>query len=247
VARLVYLASGQLQDVPVTDDWLSEAERAIVARLKLEKRRTEWRLGRWLARQAVLAALAAEAEARPSGAPTEVAVLPQLPDLAQLAVIAAPDGAPEVPGSPLPVSLTVSHSHAHGLAAATIGAAPLGCDLELVEPRSERFINDWLTRAESARILAAPERLRPLLANLCWSAKESASKVLRVGLRFDTRSFEVELPDALAADRGARAADWLPITVQAVKTGERFTGEWRARAGFVETVLALEAFEIREG
>ena len=221
---LVYLASGQLHDVPADDEWLSADERSVLAALKLAKRRSEWRLGRWLARRAVHSALRA--------------------DLPPISIIAADDGAPEVLGLSSPVSLSISHRHGRGLAAACGGEA-IGCDLELVEPRSERFISDWLTPHESARILAAPETERPLLANLCWSVKEAASKVLRVGLRFDTRAFDVELPDQGVMSEPVGCA-WQPIAVTVLKSGEHFAGVWRARAGFVETVLARSPLEIRE-
>ena len=222
---VVHLASGQWQDVPATGEWLSAAELAVLAGLKLDKRRNDWRLGRWLARRAAFAALGGEAP--------------------ELAIIAAPDGAPEVHGAGSAMALTISHSHGRGLAAAAAGTPRLGCDLELVEPRSERFVRDWLTGDESARIRSAAEDERPLLANLCWSAKEAASKVLRVGLRFDTRSFAVDLP-APGALAGTRTAAWQTISVTAVKSGESFEGVWRARAGFVETLLAETTFEVRE-
>jgi len=229
--RLVHLAVGQLEDVPAEADWLSEDEREVLARLKLEKRRLEWRLGRWLARQAVRDALAGD---------------PQ-PDLSEIAVLAAADGAPEVHGLSRPVSLSLSHRHGRGLAAAALGDAALGCDLELLEPRSDRFIRDWLTRGESGHIFGAPEPQQPLLANLCWSAKEAASKVLRVGLRFDTRSFEVELPAQEDLPGSERDSAWRPVAVTAVRSRVRFAGVWRLRESFVETVLAAETFEVREG
>jgi 4'-phosphopantetheinyl transferase len=244
--RLVHLASGQLHDVPVGDDWLSEEERMVLARLKLEKRRGEWRLGRWLARRAVLAALAADARANAAARPVPLITPMALPALSEIAVIAAADGAPEVHGVALPISLSVSHSNGRGLAAAGIGGSALGCDLELIEPRSERFVRDWLTAGEGGRVASAPEATRALLANLCWSGKESASKVLRVGLRFDTRAFEVELPGQSALEQGETAGEWSRLSVTAVKTRDRFQGLWRVRAGFVETLLGRELFEVSE-
>ena len=76
-----------------------------------------------------------------------------------------------------------------------MAARPLsvGCDLELVEPRSALFVRDYFTAAERERVAAAPAREHDELANLIWCAKESALKVLRTGLRRDTRSVEVEL------------------------------------------------------
>jgi len=222
---VLHLMSGQLADVPDGDEWLSTTERAVLDTLRLQKRRNDWRLGRWLARRAVVAAL------------------PAAP--ADFVVVAAADGAPEAGGLDSPVALSISHRHGRGLAVAALGDSPIGCDLELIEPRSDRFVRDWLTEREGTRVLAAADAARSLLANLCWSAKESASKVLRVGLRFDTRSFDVELP-ALATTFDA-STSWQPLSVKAVKNDAVFVGAWRVAAGFVETVLAETLFVILEG
>lgn len=69
----------------------------------------------------------------------------------------------------------------------------LGCDLELIEPHSDALVADYFTADEQAmvaRTLAA-DRSRGL--DLLWSAKESALKGLRVGLRLDIRCVSVTL------------------------------------------------------
>jgi len=77
----------------------------------------------------------------------------------------------------------------------------IGCDLEIVEPRSDAFVEDFLTAAERSLVAGAPdEDARHLLANLVWCGKESALKVLRTGLRRDTRSVEVSLPGGPGQD-----------------------------------------------
>jgi len=68
----------------------------------------------------------------------------------------------------------------------------VGVDLELVESRSTLFVQDYFTDAER-RVALTGESADPLLTNLIWSAKESALKVLRTGLRRDTRSVEITL------------------------------------------------------
>jgi 4'-phosphopantetheinyl transferase len=59
--------------------------------------------------------------------------------------------------------------------------------------------------------------------------------VLRTGLRRDTRSVEVSLPDAPALD------GWSPMTVRAAE-GATFPGWWRCYGTFVLTVAATEPF-----
>ena len=63
----------------------------------------------------------------------------------------------------------------------------LGCDLEVIEPRSEEFVADYFTTEEQKMVSQAPIADRSKLLALLWSAKESALKALREGLRFDTR------------------------------------------------------------
>jgi 4'-phosphopantetheinyl transferase len=76
---------------------------------------------------------------------------------------------------------------------------------------------------------------RDLLANLVWSGKESALKVLRTGLRRDTRSVEVSLPAAPKVD------GWAPMRVRAIE-GDLFPGWWHRFGAFLLTVAATEPF-----
>ena len=70
-----------------------------------------------------------------------------------------------------------------------------------------------------------------LMANLVWSAKESALKALGEGLRLDTRSVEMD-----TAELKVNGDAWSPLVVTG--PGERiFRGWWRVSDGFVWTVL----------
>jgi 4'-phosphopantetheinyl transferase len=152
-------------DVPAGDGWLGPRERAVLAGLRFEKRRADWRLGRWAAK----AALGPDVE-----------------------ILAAADGAPEAwrDGARLPVSVSLSHRAGLALVAVTEAPAVVGCDLEWLEPRSEAFVRDWLAPAEQA--LVGDDRVR--LANVVWTAKEAAAKVRREGLRLDVRAAVTRLP-----------------------------------------------------
>ena len=70
------------------------------------------------------------------------------------------DGAPDawLDGAPAPVSLSLSHRAGRALAAVTDVPAAIGCDLELVEPRSGPFVREWLTRGRAGRARAARRR-----------------------------------------------------------------------------------------
>ena len=83
----------------------------------------------------------------------------------------------------------------------------LGCDLEIVEPRSDAFVADYFTAEEQEVVRQACPADRFALIALIWSAKESALKALQSGLRIDTRSLSVALDDPnTAALRGCRTA-----------------------------------------
>ena len=106
------------------------------------------------------------------------------------------DGAPEawLDGRRCPVSISLSHRAGRALAAVARRAdAVMGCDLELIEPRSGAFVREWLAPAEQRLVGDRDGRERALLANLIWTAKEAAAKVRREGLRLDVRHAVVTL------------------------------------------------------
>jgi 4'-phosphopantetheinyl transferase len=156
-------------DVPAGDGWLGPEERRVLAGLRIAPRRADWRLGRFTAKSAVGARLGV--------APRRVQIL------------AAGDGAPEawVDGEHAPVSVSLSHRGGRALAVVAGAPAVVGCDLEVVEPRSAAFIRDWLAPAEQELLAACAETERARRANLLWSSKEAAAKVRREGLRLDVR------------------------------------------------------------
>lgn len=226
----VSLFSAEAGDVPAGDAWLSENERLVLEGLTVAKRRRDWRLGRWVARQAVARALADPGAAVP----------------AALSIVAADDGAPEVWWSTPrpPVTVSISHSGGLGFAAAAVGSVSLGCDVERIAPRSQRFVDDYFTDRERVFVDAAGVAGAQALAwaaTLVWSAKESALKALRQGLRADTRSVEMApvepVPD-LSHD------GWRPLTVE-TEVGIRLEGHWRAADGAVWTVLADRPVRLR--
>jgi 4'-phosphopantetheinyl transferase len=200
--------------VPEDDDWLGPDEKKVLAGLGRAKRRREWRLGRYAAKKLVSSFTKTDEPAR-------------------VQVVAAEDGAPDVfvDGDPLDVSLSISHRD--GVAACTLSTdAVVGCDLEAVEPRTSRFVADFFTEHESALAERSPGEERDLRVALTWSAKESALKVLRVGLRRDTRDVEVELGD-IRKDDG-----WHPFEATLRPERRLLRGWWRRRQNLVLTVAS---------
>jgi 4'-phosphopantetheinyl transferase len=202
-----------LADVPQSDDWLGARERAALAALRVPKRRADWRLGRWTAKAAVGAWLA-------------------LPPAA-IEILADPDGAPAAWSGDerAPVSVSLSHRAGRALTAVTSAPAVIGCDLELVEPRSDAFVREWLAPEEQALVATRDGPDRDRIANLVWTAKEAAAKVRREGLRLDVRRAAVDL-----ADVAARDARWRPLLVDWGPDGARAAGWWRDEPGWVMAI-----------
>jgi 4'-phosphopantetheinyl transferase len=192
----VYWLEQTEADVPAEDDWFSASEATCLNRMRFAKRRADWRLGRWTAKRALAAYF-------------NVPVYPQV--LAQIEIRPAPSGAPEVFFANKPAAAVVSLSHSAGTAVCALGmsGAELGCDLEVIEPRSDSFVADYFTAEEQALVARTFEKDRPRLCTLLWSGKESVLKALRVGLRLDTRCVIVNPGDALR--RPAEGGQgWIP-------------------------------------
>jgi 4'-phosphopantetheinyl transferase len=206
-------------ELPPGDGWLTAGEADRAAAMPFPKRRTEFLLRRWACKRAVAAA-------------TGLGEDP--PSLARIEVGNRPDGSPTVSVGAAPAGPEVSLSDRAGWAVCVVGRAPgrLGCDLELVEPRSPGLVADFLTAAEQAYVAAQPAADRDLVTNLVWSAKESGLKVLRTGLGRDTRSVEVvvEGPDDTTDD------GWSALEVHLAEGGV-LPGWWRRAGAFVVTVV----------
>jgi 4'-phosphopantetheinyl transferase len=216
-ASVWWLARGE-DRLPGDLRWLTAAEADHAEGLSFTKRRTEYLLRRLSAKHAVAAVLGL-----PPGRET----------LARIEVRNQPTGAPYVLLDADPCGLTVSLSDRAGWAVCLVTRHRLviGCDLELVEPRSPGFVADFLTPAERDYVAAEPDDdARAVAANLVWSAKESALKVLQTGLRRDTRSVEVTI-------HGVRTADWAAMAIRTAE-GVTMPGWWRRSGSFLFTVAA---------
>jgi 4'-phosphopantetheinyl transferase len=206
----------RVTDLPSSHGWLGPNERDYLDSLEVSRRRTDWLLGRWVARQAVVAAAAVQ-------------------DARQLEIVKADDGAPEVTvaGVRAPVSLSLSHRSGHALCG-LVTSGRIGCDLELVEARSRTFVEDYFTSAEKASIGAAGEQGMSVAANALWSAKESVLKLLRLGLSVDSRSVEV-----IAGSGAVPTPRWQRFDARSIESGSRYHGWWCRRGELILT-LATE-------
>ena len=211
-------------EVPTTDDWLTPFELAVQDELFVPKRRLDWRHGRWTAKRALDQAWRRDHAGNPP----------------RWCVRAAEDGAPEAfDAHDRPAPFTLSLSHSGGLAVCALASREtllLGCDLELVEPRSDDLIEQFFTEDEQRLVREAASDDRALTACLIWSAKESALKAVRRGLREDTRTVEI------AWSHSPHAPDWRPFVVTRTEPPRGLSGHFRVlQAAGTAWVLTLVA------
>jgi 4'-phosphopantetheinyl transferase len=220
----VYWLEQTEADVPEENNWLSANETACLNTMRFPKRRADWRLGRWTAKRSLSVCL-------------ETPASPQV--LKRIEISPASSGAPEVTFDNQPAPVTISLSHRAGVAACAVAMSDvaIGCDLETIEPRNHAFVDDYFTLEEKALVAHAPAADRFRLLALLWSAKESALKALRVGLRVDTRSVIV-IPCATSFDLGG----WRELRVRYVSNlstgGQVFHGWWQYANNIMRTIVA---------
>ena len=161
-----------------------------------------------------------------------------LPSLARVEVANHPGGAPYIQVDGAPFTLDVSLSDRAGWAVCVVSGqhGRVGCDVEIVEPRSAGFVADFLTATEQEYVASRPDDGGQAAANLIWSAKESALKVLQTGLRRDTRSVEVSVASAQDDDLGSTDG-WARLEVRTAEGG-LIPGWWRRDGVFLVTVAA---------
>jgi 4'-phosphopantetheinyl transferase len=196
--------------------WLSPGEREGSSRFRIPKRRRDWLLGRWTAKLAL------------------AALLDALPPLSAIEIRPAADGAPEAFVHGSRARLSISLTHRGGAAACAVGPpdTALGCDLEIVEPRSDAFLADYFSGNEAYLLARSAGAMRFRLAALLWSAKESVLKALHAGLRLNPRSVHVAAAEALELEDN----QWHELSCRV--DGQTFEGWWQSRGGFVRTLAA---------
>jgi 4'-phosphopantetheinyl transferase len=213
----LYWLAQNLSEMPESNDWLSEGERLRVAEMRFPKRRNDYKLGRWTAKRAISAYLQNS-----------------IPRDSLLDIRAAVDGSPDpyFDGKPGNFSLSISHSNQRSLCAVGPRDLMIGCDLELIESRAYDFLADYFTPEELAFVKQNSFCAPPQAGMLIWSSKESALKVLREGLRRDTRSILIQ------PDFDVQEGRWNPWTGGCLETSQIFYGWWRVSDNFVYTIAA---------
>lgn len=201
---------------------LSDTEQAYFFSLKSAKRRQDWLLGRWTAKHLVQATLYQ----------SHRLMLP----LATIEIQNDSDGAPRVSDFPA-IQISISHAQGHAFCAVMMPShQALGADIEVIATRSVQFVNDYFTTAEKQWLETVPVPYYDVAVNLIWSGKEAAFKVLRTGLRVDTRSVVCLFPTPFEIKD-----EWQPfgVTLEQQRYSQpipTMVGWWRTYEGFVLTL-----------
>lgn len=215
---IIYWYAQSSDDIPVSLDWLHFSEVQVLDGYHFEKKRKDWLLGRWTAKNAIKIFLSKE--------------YPTL-KLKDIEVRRAEDGAPEplLYGNLLPVHISLSHSHNIGLCSISNENIIHGCDVEYIEPRSDAFISDYLTIQERNILARNTDKIKPLIANIIWSAKESTMKLLRTGLSIDTRKVDIY---AIANEN---LKMWNHIRITYKPEHQKYLGYWKTNKEYVYTIV----------
>ncbi|MBL8150329.1 MAG: 4'-phosphopantetheinyl transferase superfamily protein [Blastocatellia bacterium] len=203
-------------NIPSSLNWLSPTETSKAAKFAFEKKRREWLLGRWTAKLAAVEA--AEKTTFADYLPEPLLGIASTEQFCKIEIVNAPSGSPLLVSETLP-NFYISISHRAERAICTVGNFPHGCDLELIEARSDQFIADYFTKPEQQFLTSCLEKAK--YANLFWSAKESVMKSLQTGLSIDPRSIEVTLHDFNPS------SDWQKLSMINLENRQRFSGWWR--------------------
>jgi 4'-phosphopantetheinyl transferase len=225
---------------------LSQQEQARLASLRTEKRRLDWLLGRWTAKHLLQASIE-----RWTG---------QRIPLDRLIIVNDPDGAPRVTGdwslemrvqerylqSPIsnlqPLSLSISHCRRRALCALAENA-PVGADIERIEPRARQFVEDYFTDEEIVLVDQATEAEYDMLVTAIWSAKEAALKALRLGLTVDTRSVSCAIQAAPVSGGWGRIGIRHDPRLLAMRDIPPLMGWWRAIGDDILTLVTIATAE----
>jgi 4'-phosphopantetheinyl transferase len=206
---------------------LTTEEHTQFVKLKTDKRRRDWLLGRWTAKHLLQALHEKQTGHRHP--------------MTAFQISNASSGAPQAHlcGSPC-YSISISHSAGHALCVATPNKqANVGADIEFIEPRSDAFVMDYFTDAELNIVCMMSGAERDVIATAIWSAKQAVLKTLGLGLIVDTRAVSCHIEPAYRAFTG-----WTPFNItldqRHLQVDHGVIGWWRIHNNFVVTVAASQ-------
>ncbi len=181
--------------IPGDTNWLSPGELERYQSFRFDKRKQDWLSGRWVAKNLIF----------------ELIKEQNTFELKEISIGNHSAGDPFVILREEILNGSLSISHRGGKSAAAFTSIPnisIGIDLELIEEKSEGFIEDYFNEGETKEVMSfAKIGKKDCLASLLWSAKEALLKAHQIGLRIDTREMELQIPSEDSC------MDWCPIEI----------------------------------
>ena len=204
--------------IPQDLGWLSPEELDRFQTFRFQKRRQDWLAGRWVAKN-LLRTLNSDSATF---------------NYCEMTIGNLPEGAPYplLRGEKLKGCLSISHRGGRSVAAFTDNPdVSIGIDLELVEEKSDGFIEDYFTLTEAKRLFSYPDDKRACLASMLWSAREAMLKAHQSGLRLDTRYIELQCPE------WTEKSEWQPIEISQYPSAMKSMAlYWKTVNAFVITM-----------
>ena len=204
-------------------DWLHPREIHFLKGLKFEKRRHDWLLGRWTAKDCVISFFEKKG----------IALSPS-----SFAILKKESGAPELffEKSELNCQVSLSHRAGHAIAAVAPAGVAIGCDLEKVEPRSEAFLSDYFLERELAFLSPISPGEKDVFSNLIWSVKEAVMKATGQGMKLHPRKIEV---GEIENGRG-----WQALSVDT--SSVRFQGLWKVEGEMIFVIVSNRQISVEQ-
>ena len=219
--KKIYWYTQDFKNLPKDNDWLTQQEKQILENLKFLKRRNEWRLGRWTAKNAVQKYFESQKHLT----------------FQDIHILTRENRSPyiKIDNHENNIALSISHRERKALSAVSDNFNAIGCDLELIETRSELFITDYFTPNEVNIVTSHPDQ-KDIIANLIWSAKESVSKVVQLGLNLSTHDVDVH------TIQFENSSEWNDMDIT-LNNSNSFYGKWKQLGNYIITVAAPKLFD----
>lgn len=218
----------QINEINLTDPslYLGKQENAVYQKFKFLKRQREW-LG---ARLVTKDLIRASDQRWKQTTIQNIEILNEESGAPFLHI----QGRQEYPGR-----VSLSHSNGYAFCAYSPDDISFGVDLELVETRSKVFSEDFFTTKESEQIAKIDIVEQSQYVTVIWSGKESVLKALSTGLRVDTRSVEVTIPEEPVEKNG-----WRSLALESsLFKNDSLSLLWRREGDFVLTACVPSGYK----
>jgi phosphopantetheinyl transferase len=218
----------QINEIDLTDPspFLGEQENAVYQKFKFPKRKRDWLGARIVAKDLIRASDDRWKQTK----------------VQSIELLNEGSGAPylDIQGSRgYSGRVSLSHSNGYVLCAYSPEDIRFGVDLELIEPRSNAFSEDFFTTIELEQIAKMGIAEQRLYITVIWSGKESALKALSTGLRVDTRSVEITIPEQSIEQNGWRSLD----LKSSMFINDSLSLLWRREGDFVLTACVPSGYK----